>query len=76
MTQERRTQFTPPQVVDSELLQARQNILKRVDPFQEGPEGERLRAIGLSNLYAQMADPSVEFLEAVTSGLASLPFDN
>lgn len=76
MTQEQGAQSQPSLVIDSELLQARQNILRNLDPFQEGPDGARLRAIGLSNLYLQMADPSVEFLEAVTRGLTSIPFAN
>lgn len=57
-----------------ERMQALQRLQRSLDPFQDSPEGERLRTIGLRNFYAQMADPSMEFLGAVTSSLVSMPF--
>lgn len=74
MTQER-TQY-PPQAVDSERLQVLQHLRSKIDPFQEGPEGERLRAIGLKKLYLQMADPSIELFGVVTGSLTSMPFSS
>lgn len=75
MIQESRAQY-PPQMVDAERLRGLQRLRSSIDPFQEGPDGERLRAIGLSNLYLKMADPSVEFLESVIARLTSITFSN
>lgn len=61
-------------IEQNELLIARQSLLKSLDPFQASPEAERIRAIGLNNLYLQMADPSMEFLEATASILIGMPF--
>lgn len=75
MSQERISQSLPPQALDNERLQALQNLQRNINPFQEGREGEIARAHGLANFYLQMADPSVDYLETVSAGLAGLPFD-
>ncbi|GEM_PF-1522294 len=49
---------------------------KNIDPFQEGEMGEKIRARGLNTLYLQMIDPSIDFLEAVSNNLISLPLSH
>ncbi len=58
---------------------ARKQALKvlgvQIDPFQEGATGEKIRAIGLSNLFVQMADPSLEFIKNTSAQLQAIPED-
>lgn len=75
MTQERGG-YQTSQAVDIDRLQALQQFQKTIDPFQEGSNGERIRAQGLSRLYLQMADPSMDFLLNSTNLLVTLPFAN
>lgn len=74
MTQERETPSL--QLNSGERLQFLQQLKRHLDPFREGHEAEKLRALGLRNLYLQMVDPSVEFIEKVSVGLGSMPFSN
>ncbi|MBI3485795.1 hypothetical protein HY025_02515 [Candidatus Daviesbacteria bacterium] len=59
-----------------EKSEALYQLGRDLDPFQEDPKSKRLRAIGLKNLYLQMADPSIEALEATTRGLVCMPFSH
>ncbi|MDO8452586.1 MAG: hypothetical protein Q7S79_02435, partial [bacterium] len=60
----------------SDRQRALYQLGKDIDPFQDGLQGERIRAIGLKNLYLQMVDPSVEYIEGVIKGLMAVPFPN
>lgn len=57
----------------------RQAALKQLhgvlDASIRGDEGHRLHAIGLQNFYLQLADPSLETVEAVVASLVEMPFD-
>lgn len=56
-----------------ERFQVLQHLQRGLDPFQESPNAEKLRALGLGNLYFKMADPSLEYLETVAGNLAGIP---
>lgn len=65
-----------PHMVESERSQLLQQVRARLDPFRDSPEVEKVRAIGLSNLYLQMANPSVKSLEVIVGKLLAIPYSN
>lgn len=76
MTQERREQSQLPQLISGERLRALQYLQKRLDPSQASAGNERLRTSGLRNFYSQMANPTLDFLESVSSSLVAMPYRN
>lgn len=76
MTQERREQSHPPQTGNDKRLQVLRQLQRRLYPFGEGVESEGTRAHELHNLYLQMADPSLDYLESIVVSLTSMPYEN
>lgn len=74
MTLENRAQSQQPQVIGGERLRAIHYLQKRLGPAQGSSTSERLRVSGLRNFYSQMANPTLEFLESVSSNLVALPY--
>lgn len=61
------------QLNSGDKLKTLQQLRERFSPFQDSAESKKLRALGLKNLYLQMADPSVDFIEKTTVGLGGMP---
>jgi len=76
MTLENRAQSQQPQTISGERLRAIHYLQKRLGPAQGNPTSERLRVSGLRTFYAQMANPTLEFLESVSSSLVAMPYRN
>lgn len=77
MIVERKTLSKSAQRAERQRSQVLQFLEHASNPAGEttGVVGKE-QALALSNLYLQMADPSVEFLEAVSAKLVSIPFAN
>ncbi|RJQ36971.1 hypothetical protein C4559_04550 [Candidatus Microgenomates bacterium] len=76
MTIENRAQSQQPQAIGGERLRAIHYLQKRLGPAQGSASGERLRVSGLRTFYSQMANPTLDFLESVSSSLVAMPYRN
>lgn len=76
MTLENRAQSEQPQIIGGNRLRAIHYLQRKLDAAQSSPTNERLRALGLRNFYSQMANPTLEFLESISSNLVTMPYRN
>jgi hypothetical protein len=74
MASERRVHYRSSIAAERERAHILQFLQADLSQTQAGNEDERLRVLGLSKFYLQMANPSLEFLEAVSGSLVKMPF--